>query len=60
MFHPTWIGALNQLYAGTSPEAMNLNGKYLIPWVRLGELPETLDVGEKLWGSLEELAKNVA
>ncbi|KAH7094051.1 NAD(P)-binding protein [Auriculariales sp. MPI-PUGE-AT-0066] len=63
MFHPTWMGALNQLYAGTSPEAMNLNGKYLIPWVRLGKLPATLEdptVGEKLWGSLEELVKNVA
>ncbi|KAH7094063.1 NAD(P)-binding protein [Auriculariales sp. MPI-PUGE-AT-0066] len=63
MFHPTWMGALNQLYAGTSPEAMNLNGKYLIPWVRRGKPPATLEdpaVGEKLWGSLEELVKNVA
>ncbi|KAH7090891.1 NAD(P)-binding protein [Auriculariales sp. MPI-PUGE-AT-0066] len=63
MFHPTWMGALNQLYAGTSPEAMNLNGKYLIPWVRLGKLPAMLEDptgGEKLWGSLEELVKNDA
>jgi len=50
-------GALNQLYAGTMPEAKSLNGKYLIPWARLGEArPDTADpeLGKKLWEFIEQ------
>ncbi|KLO08980.1 NAD(P)-binding protein [Schizopora paradoxa] len=51
------IGALTQLWAATSPETADLNGKYLIPWARLGECrPETrkTDVGTELWNWLED------
>ncbi|KAL1946145.1 hypothetical protein VTO73DRAFT_15272 [Trametes versicolor] len=56
MLHPTPFGALTPLFAGTSEEALNYNGEYLIPWARLGKcLPETYDaeVGAKLWEWLE-------
>jgi len=53
-------GALTQLWGGTAPEAASLNGKYLIPWARIG-LPhkDTLDptTGAKLWEWLEEQVK---
>ncbi|KAI0309863.1 hypothetical protein OF83DRAFT_1071382, partial [Amylostereum chailletii] len=50
-------GALTQLWAGTSPEGAEFNGKYLVPWARLGEAnPPTQDpkTGERLWEWLEE------
>lgn len=56
------MGAITQLWAGTSPEAVNLNGKYLVPWAREGPVrPETRDValGEKLWTWLEEQVKDL-
>ncbi|KZV84474.1 NAD(P)-binding protein [Exidia glandulosa HHB12029] len=31
------LGAVTQLYAATAPEAAEMNGKYLIPWARVGE-----------------------
>ncbi|KAF7353580.1 NAD(P)-binding protein [Mycena sanguinolenta] len=38
-------GALTSLYAATSPQALNANGKYLIPWARVGKAhPPTHDV----------------
>ena len=55
-------GALTQLYAGTAPEAVDLNGQYLIPWARIGKAhPGTLnpELGEKLWTWLEEQTKDV-
>ncbi|KAF8347216.1 NAD-binding protein [Amanita rubescens] len=55
-------GALTQLYAGTMPEAVNYNGKYLYPWARLGEsTPASRDpeLGEKLWTWLEEQVKDL-
>ncbi|KAI6143904.1 hypothetical protein BKA82DRAFT_4178849 [Pisolithus tinctorius] len=41
-------GALTQLYAGTFPDAVNLGGKYLIPWARDPQL------GKDLWAWLED------
>ncbi|KAI0310170.1 NAD(P)-binding protein [Amylostereum chailletii] len=54
---PVPLGALTQLWAGTSPEGAEFNGKYLVPWARLGEAnPPTQDpkTGERLWEWLEE------
>ncbi|KAI0733894.1 hypothetical protein C8Q72DRAFT_500583 [Fomitopsis betulina] len=54
-------GALTQLWAGTMPETLNHNGKFLIPWARVGECrPEAYDdaLGEKLWNWLEEQVKD--
>ncbi|KAI5115554.1 hypothetical protein M0805_001883 [Coniferiporia weirii] len=62
MMYPAPLGALTQLWAGTMPETAEYNGKYLIPWARLGEPrkdtqdPET---GVKLWEWLEEQVKDV-
>ncbi|KAI5116377.1 hypothetical protein M0805_003531 [Coniferiporia weirii] len=59
---PVPLGALTQLWGGTMPETAAYNGKYLIPWARLGEPrkdtqdPET---GVKLWEWLEEQTKDV-
>ncbi|KAI0040862.1 NAD-P-binding protein [Auriscalpium vulgare] len=60
LFHEVPLGALTQLCAGTAPEAADWNGKYLIPWARIGKAnPKAEDpaVGEKLWLLLEELVK---
>jgi len=62
MLYDTPFGALTQLYAGTMPEAATLNGKYLVPWARVGTaLEETQDpeLGNKLWDWLEEQVKDV-
>ena len=56
------LGALTQLRAGTSPEAADWNGKYLIPWAREGDCrKEAKDpaLGEKLWAWLEEQVKDL-
>ncbi|KAF4563006.1 hypothetical protein EYR40_007278 [Pleurotus pulmonarius] len=56
LLYDTAHGALTQLYAATAPEAGELNGKYLIPWARLGKaIPSTQDpeVAAKLWAWLE-------
>ncbi|KAK7466068.1 short-chain alcohol dehydrogenase [Stygiomarasmius scandens] len=52
ILHPADMGALTQLWAGTSPEGRNLNGQYLIPWARIGKAsPPAEDpaLGKKLW-----------
>ncbi|KAG8929605.1 hypothetical protein FRC01_004065 [Tulasnella sp. 417] len=54
------LGALTQLWAGTSPETINTNGSYFIPWARVGKMPKgALDseVGPKLWDWIEEQRK---
>ncbi|KAH9836617.1 NAD-P-binding protein [Rhodofomes roseus] len=54
-------GALTQLWAGTMPETLDYNGKYLIPWARMGQCRrEAYDdaLGEKLWNWLEEQVKD--
>ncbi|KAK0221079.1 NAD(P)-binding protein [Armillaria nabsnona] len=58
---PADMGALTQLWAGTSPEAGKLNGEFMIPWARLGKArKETGDpaVGKKLWEWLELQCKD--
>ncbi|KAJ7021752.1 NAD(P)-binding protein [Mycena alexandri] len=63
-FHPLkrWlIGALTQLWAGTSPEGASMNGKYLIPWARIGRPHlETLnrETGAQLWQWLEDQVRD--
>lgn len=55
-------GALSQLRAGTAPEAAAWNGKYLVPWAKLGKpVAGTNDpeVGKRLWDWLEEQVKDV-
>ncbi|KAF9565759.1 NAD(P)-binding protein [Agrocybe pediades] len=49
-------GALSSLYAGTMPEASEMNGKYIVPWARQGNAnPAAQDPkkGEELWRWLE-------
>jgi len=55
-------GALTQLWAGTSAEGKEMNGKYLIPWARIGSPREdTQDAatGRQLWAWLEEQVKDI-
>ncbi|KAF9232101.1 hypothetical protein BU15DRAFT_55395 [Melanogaster broomeanus] len=55
-------GAITQLYAGTVPDGASLNGKYLIPWARIGKpRADTQDpqLGKELWTWLEEQVANV-
>lgn len=60
--YPAPLGALTQLYAGTSPETGDANGEYFIPWARRGKAtaltgdPET---GKKLWEWCEEQVKDI-
>ncbi|KLO08994.1 NAD-binding protein [Schizopora paradoxa] len=56
MLHPTPFGAITQLYAGTSPEAGELNGKFLIPWARLGQHSKDCnnpESAQRVWEYLE-------
>jgi len=62
ILQPAAMGAITQLWAGTSPEGADFNGKYLIPWARIGPIPKGADdpaVGQKLWDWLEEQVKDV-
>ncbi|KAH7911147.1 hypothetical protein BJ138DRAFT_1113470 [Hygrophoropsis aurantiaca] len=62
LLHDVSFGALTQLYAGTSPEGVKLNGKYLVPWARLGTpRADTQDpqLGKELWAWLDEQVQNV-
>ncbi|KAG2355237.1 hypothetical protein BDR07DRAFT_1613770 [Suillus spraguei] len=62
IFHDVSFGALTQLYAGTSPEGAKLNGKYLVPWARIGNThPEGQDPQQasELWNWLEEQVKDL-
>ncbi|KAG5654335.1 hypothetical protein H0H81_004289 [Sphagnurus paluster] len=55
--YPAAQGALTQLYVGTSPEGAKLNGKYLIPWARIGnplEATENAEQARELWAWAEE------
>ncbi|TFY80286.1 hypothetical protein EWM64_g3722 [Hericium alpestre] len=61
ILYPAPHGALTQLWGGTAPETADYNGKFLIPWARLGKAnPATEDpkAGEKLWNWLEEQVKD--
>jgi NAD(P)-dependent dehydrogenase (short-subunit alcohol dehydrogenase family) len=60
MLHPVPMGALTPLWAATSPEAVDLNGKFLIPFARVGvasEASQDPKVGEKLFEYFEEEVK---
>ncbi|KAF8483435.1 NAD(P)-binding protein [Russula ochroleuca] len=60
--YPVSYGAINSLYAGTSPAASELNGKYVTAWARV-TLPHQraldTDLGKKLWEWCEEQVKDV-
>ncbi|KDR69693.1 hypothetical protein GALMADRAFT_77276 [Galerina marginata CBS 339.88] len=56
MLYPAPMGALTPLWAATSPEAADLNGKFLIPFARVGvasDASQDPKVGEKLFEYLE-------
>ncbi|KIO21352.1 hypothetical protein M407DRAFT_218308 [Tulasnella calospora MUT 4182] len=60
MQHPVEFGALTQLWVGTSPEMIDTNGGYFIPWARVGNMPTgalNSEVGLKLWDWIEEQRK---
>ncbi|KAH9053025.1 NAD(P)-binding protein [Lactarius vividus] len=60
VLYPVSYGALTQLYCATAPSAADANGKFFIPWARLGEPNKAaLDpqVGERLWSWLENETK---
>ncbi|EJF65172.1 NAD(P)-binding protein [Dichomitus squalens LYAD-421 SS1] len=57
LLYPASMGALTQLWAGTSPEGLGLGGGYLVPWARRGTArEETQDgqLGKKLWAWMEK------
>ncbi|KAJ7628752.1 NAD(P)-binding protein [Roridomyces roridus] len=59
--HKPPMGAVTQLWAGTAPEAASANGKYLIPWARIGSPHRNTldpDTGEKLWKWLEDQVRD--
>ncbi|KZV89346.1 NAD(P)-binding protein, partial [Exidia glandulosa HHB12029] len=59
---PQSLGAVTQLYAATAPEAAEMNGKYLIPWARVGEAnpaAANVETATKLWDWLEAEVKDV-
>ncbi|KAG7100041.1 hypothetical protein E1B28_001827 [Marasmius oreades] len=59
-FAPASYGALSLLWAGVSPDTVDFNGKYIIPWARMGKTrPEAADpqLGERLWKFLESETK---
>ncbi|KAG8742090.1 hypothetical protein FRC10_002026 [Ceratobasidium sp. 414] len=63
LIFPASQGALTQLYAGTVPEPEHLNGKFLIPWARIGDSGPTAKdekLGEKLWTWCEEQVKHAS
>jgi len=60
-FSPSF-GALTQLWAGTSPQAAELNGKYLVPWARVKEATSIANDAQQsaeLWTWLEEQVKDI-
>jgi NAD(P)-dependent dehydrogenase (short-subunit alcohol dehydrogenase family) len=57
---PTSLGAVTQLFAATSPEAAELNGKYLVPLAQVGApSANALDkeLGIKMWDYCENELK---
>lgn len=62
LFHDVSFGALTQLYAGTTAEGASLNGKYLVPWARIGYTHadgQDPQQASELWNWLEEQVKDV-
>ncbi|KAJ7475835.1 hypothetical protein FB451DRAFT_258926 [Mycena latifolia] len=61
IYPPSW-GALPQLFAGTSPEGVDFNGKFIVPWGRLGlARKDTTDpkLGKELCIWLEEQVQHL-
>ncbi|KAK0192771.1 NAD(P)-binding protein [Armillaria mellea] len=57
----TW-GAWTSLWAGTSPENEDANGKFMIPWCREGATTKTVrdtEFGEGLWAWMEDQVKDL-
>lgn len=55
--YPASLGALTQLYVGTSPQTANNSGDFFVPWARLGKLTgPSADpaMGRRLWDWIEE------
>ena len=53
---------MTQLYAGTAPEAVDLNGQYLIPWARKGRPSRKASddtAARELWDLLEGTVKDI-
>ncbi|TFK40853.1 hypothetical protein BDQ12DRAFT_680150 [Crucibulum laeve] len=62
LLYPVHFGPLTQLWAGTSVEGADFNGKYLVPWARIGKAnPKTEDpgLGKALWEWFEEQVQDV-
>ncbi|KAJ2919177.1 hypothetical protein MD484_g1196, partial [Candolleomyces efflorescens] len=62
LLHPTPMGALTQLWAGTTQEGATLNGKYLIPWARVGTGNPAINdekLGADLWKWFEDQVANI-
>ncbi|EIM79661.1 NAD-P-binding protein [Stereum hirsutum FP-91666 SS1] len=62
IMYPASMGALTPLWGGTSPEGADLNGKFLVPWGRVGIMhpaAENSELGRKLWTYLEEQVKEI-
>ncbi|KAJ7040310.1 NAD-P-binding protein [Mycena alexandri] len=61
--YPASWGALPLLFAGTSPQGGDFNGKFIIPWGRLGlARKDTTDpqLGGDLWAWLEEQVEELS
>ncbi|RXW24438.1 hypothetical protein EST38_g1428 [Candolleomyces aberdarensis] len=62
LLHPTPMGALTQLWAGTTQEGATLNGKYLIPWARVGTGNPVIQdekAGADLWKWFEDQVADI-
>ncbi|KAH9859027.1 NAD-P-binding protein [Lenzites betulinus] len=62
LLHSASMGALTQLWAGTSLDGLALGGEYLVPWARHGEArKETKDtqLGKRLWAWMEAQVQDV-
>jgi retinol dehydrogenase-12 len=60
--YPTHLGALTQLWAGTSPEGIAMSGKYLWPWAREGTMPAgagDVKLQEEVWKWCEEQVESI-
>jgi len=60
--YPVPYGAITSLYAGTSPAAAELNGKYLTAWARVTPPHKRAldpELEEKLWEWCEEQVKDI-
>ncbi|TFK47752.1 NAD(P)-binding protein [Heliocybe sulcata] len=58
--HPTPYGAVTQLWAGTTLEGLDMNGKYGVPWAREGpprKDAEDPEVGRKFWEWMDDQVK---